>query len=30
LIAVEGHPLEDISELRRVKFVMKKGRIIRQ
>lgn len=30
LIAVEGNPLEDISELRRVKFVMKKGMIIRQ
>lgn len=30
LIAVEGNPLEDITELRRVKFVMKKGRIIRQ
>lgn len=30
LIAVEGNPLEDITELRRVKFVMKKGAIIRQ
>lgn len=30
LIAVEGNPLADINELRRVKFVMKKGAIIRQ
>ena len=28
LIAVEGDPLQDISELERVKFVMKGGRVI--
>src|SRR5262249_43354382 len=30
LIAVTGDPLKDISELRRVKFVMKGGNIVRQ
>lgn len=29
LIAVEGNPLEDITELRRVRFVMKRGQVIR-
>jgi hypothetical protein len=29
LIALEGGPLRDISELRRVKFVMKVGQIVR-
>ena len=30
LIAVSGNPLEDISELQRVKFVMKGGKIFKQ
>jgi imidazolonepropionase-like amidohydrolase len=29
LIAVEGDPLKDITELQRVKFVMKGGRVVR-
>jgi imidazolonepropionase-like amidohydrolase len=29
LIAVSGDPLADISELQRVKFVMKGGKVIR-
>jgi imidazolonepropionase-like amidohydrolase len=29
LIAVEGDPLRDISELRRIKFVMKGGQVVR-
>jgi imidazolonepropionase-like amidohydrolase len=29
IIAVSGNPLADISELQRVKFVMKGGRIVR-
>jgi imidazolonepropionase-like amidohydrolase len=29
LIAVEGDPLKDITELQRVKFVMKGGQVIR-
>ena len=29
LIAVSGDPLQDITELERVKFVMKGGRVIR-
>jgi imidazolonepropionase-like amidohydrolase len=29
LVAVSGNPLDDISELQRVKFVMKGGRVIR-
>lgn len=29
LIAVEGDPLKDITELHRVKFVMKGGQVIR-
>lgn len=30
LIAVSGNPLQDITELQRVKFVMKGGKVIRQ
>ena len=30
LIAVEGDPLKDIGELRRVKFVMKGGVVVRK
>jgi len=29
LIAVSGDPLKDISELQRVKFVMKGGKVVR-
>jgi imidazolonepropionase-like amidohydrolase len=29
LVAVTGHPLDDIAELQRVKFVMKGGKVIR-
>jgi imidazolonepropionase-like amidohydrolase len=29
LIAVSGDPLADITELQRVKFVMKSGRVVR-
>jgi imidazolonepropionase-like amidohydrolase len=30
LIAVEGNPVEDLSALRRVKFVMKGGAVYKQ
>jgi imidazolonepropionase-like amidohydrolase len=30
IIAVDGDPIKDVSELRRVKFVMKGGTVIRQ
>ena len=29
MIAVSGDPLKDISELQRVKFVMKGGKVVR-
>jgi imidazolonepropionase-like amidohydrolase len=30
LIAVSGNPLTDITELQRVKFVMKGGKVVKQ
>jgi imidazolonepropionase-like amidohydrolase len=30
IVAVEGDPLEDISELERIQFVMKGGQIVRE
>jgi imidazolonepropionase-like amidohydrolase len=30
LIAVEGDPLQDLAALRRVRFVMARGRVVRR
>jgi imidazolonepropionase-like amidohydrolase len=29
LVAVSGDPLKDISEMKRIKFVMKGGKVVR-